>query len=284
MKIGDYFVTPLHEGHILRDGGVSFGALPKSEWSKLMVPDADNQLRFSLAYFLVQGHGKNILIDAGIGEKLSAVDEKALGVTRLATTDDLLGHHGLKRDDIDMIIMTHLHFASAGGLTSMSKEGVLVPSFPRAAVLVQDGEWERAVHANVRTRPLYRKENFEPLLWHQKLSLIEGDTQVLPGLVTRVTGGHTKMHQIVAIESQGEGAIFWGDLIPTVKHIELNAITALDLYPLGSLEMKARWLTHAIENHWVSFFSRDPQIAAAQLSGSVRGDDGVSYDALLVLG
>lgn len=281
MKIGAYFVTPLFEGTILRDGGVAFGVIPRAEWSVIMPPDAQNQVRFSLTYFLVQGHGKNILIDSGIGEKLSAVEERGLGVTRMARTDDILGHHGLKREDIDFVVMTHLHFGSAGGLTLMSREGGLVPAFPKARIIVQEGEWERAVHANIRTRPLYRKEDFEPLLWHQCLELLDSDEQLMPGLWVRVTGGHTKFHQIVVIESEGEGAVFWGDLIPSVHHLNLNAISAQDLYPLRSVEMKAEWLTRAIQHHWVSFFSRDPKVAAAQLSGSVRGEDGVTFDALL---
>ena len=86
------------------------------------------------------------------------------------------------------------------------------------------------------------------------------------------------MHQIVVIDSQGEGGIFWGDLIPSLFHIPLNAISALDIYPLRSMELKAEWLDRAIAGQWVSFFSRDPKVAAALLSGKVRGDDGIGYE------
>jgi glyoxylase-like metal-dependent hydrolase (beta-lactamase superfamily II) len=281
VKIGAYFVTPLCEGSLYLDGGAMFGLLPRPEWSKLMAPDADNRVKLALTHFLVQGHGKNVLIDAGIGEKLSTAESQQVGITRAVSTDALLAHHDLKREDIDLVITTHLHYSSAGGLTRMSAEGGLVPSYPNARVVIQEGEWERAIHANVRTRPLYRKEDFEPLLWHQCIELVDSDEQLMPGLHVRITGGHTKYHQIVVLDSESEGAVFWGDLIPTIHHVPLNTISAYDLYPLQSMEKKAEWLTRSVEQHWVAFLSRDPKVAAAQLSGAVRGEGGVELDALL---
>ena len=273
MKIGDYFVVPFIEGTIIRDGGVSFGALPLSEWSRLMTPDDENGVQFGLRFFLVQGHGRNVLIDAGIGDKWGDIELRRERSDRTANLDALLNGVGLSPEDIDIVVATHLHFASAGGLTRLNDEGVLEPTFPKARVVIQNGEWERAIHTNLRTRGLYTKEDYEPLLWHQRTELIEGDYQLLPGLHVRVTGGHTKFHQIVVIDSEGEGAVFWGDLIPSTFHLPLNAISALDLYPLRTMEQKAEWLHRAIDGGWVSFFSRDPEVAAAQVNGNLKSGD-----------
>ena len=281
MKIGSYFVLPLHEGSLLRDGGVTFGVMPKTEWSKSISADESNRVRLGLTYFLVQGRGHNVLIDVGVGDKNTPEQEEAKGICREAGADRLLAAYELEREDIDTIILTHLHFGAAGGLTRLNDEGALEPAYPNARIVIQNGEWERAIHTNLRTKSLYNKEDYEPLLWHGNLDLVDGDAEVLPDITVHVTGGHTKAHQIAVIQSEGEGGVFWGDLIPSVYHLPLNAISALDLYPLVSMEKRAEWLDIAIKRDWVSFFGRDPDVAAAQLRGDVRSPEGVEFDALL---
>lgn len=270
MKIGDYVILPCNEGTLHFDGGISFGAIPRTVWSRIMEPDEDNRVAFGNCFFLVQGQGRNVLVDTGIGTKLSEEQLRARRYERDATADELLESAGLVREDIHHIVLTHLHYASAGNLTFIDDDGVLQPTFPNAVVLVQQGEWEKGIHSNIRTRALYHKEDFEPLLWHQKLELVDGDREVLPGLWLRKTGGHTEDHQIVVIESGDEGAIFWGDLIPSTHHLYLNAISAHDLEPMLTMERKAEWLEKAIRGGWVHFFSRDPEIAAGLVKGDVR--------------
>lgn len=281
LKIGDYFVTPLVEGTVKRDGGVAFGLLPRSIWSGFAESDSENMVTFSLTSFLLQGLGKNILIDTGVGTKLGPEGEALLEIHRTDLIDAMLEDVDLKAADIDMVILTHLHTTAAGGLTRLDDDRVLVPAYPNARVVVQEGEWERAVHANLRTRQFINKEDFEPLLWHQVLDLVEGDTEILPGLHLEVTGGHTKMHQVVRLESQGEGAIFWGGLVPSVHYFDLNTIAADDLYPLRSMERKAELLDSAIEAGWVHFLAHDPEFSAVLVFGDLRGGEGVSFEALL---
>lgn len=281
MKIGAYFVVPLYQGAMARDGGIAFGTIPKSEWAKFAAPDRANNILLGISFFLVQGHGMNILVDAGVGDKRSGESLKEFGVDVRKTTEELLVEVGLTRSDIHIVVLTHLHSASAGGLTRMSEDGAVEPTFPEARVVVQNGEWERAIHTNLRTKRLYSKEDYEVLLWNQKLDLIEGVAEVAPGLYARETGGHTKSHQIVAIESQGEGAIFWGDLIPTLSHLRLDAISALDLYPLSTMEQKAELMDKAVGQRWVSFFSRDPAVAAATLTGDARSARGIHAETLI---
>ncbi len=281
MRIGAYFVVPLFEGQILRDGGVTFGAIPKAQWTTLATPNEQNLITMGLCSFLVQGHGVNILVDTGIGSKLSSDFESKEGILRRAHLEELLAQVDISFADIDVVVVTHLHFASAGGLTRMNEEGALEPSFPKARIVVQKDEWEHGIHTNLRTRRLYNKENYEALLWHQQLELIEGDVQLFPGFWVRLTGGHTEHHQIVQIESEDEGAIFFGDLIPSVNHLPLNVISSLDSFPMTTMDKKAEWLNVCIKNHWVAFFSHDEAVAGAQITGSIRGPEGLTIDTLL---
>lgn len=279
MKIGDYFVLPLSEGRLTCDGGVVFGTMPKSAWSRLIPADEDNSIQMSLTGFLVQGKGHNILVDPGIGDKRDDEALAAMGVDLSVAMDVLLENLGLTRGDIDAVVLSDLDVSRAGALTRMNADGALVPGFPGARVVVQNGEWERAIHANLRTRDRYNKEDFESLLWHQSLNLVDGDNEVIPGLSGHVTGGPTKFHQVLVLQSEGEGGIFWGDLIPTVHHVALNTISARDLYPLRSMEQKAEWLSRAVEKQWVSFFSRDPSLCAALVTGDIRA--GVNVKPLI---
>ena len=68
-----------------------------------------------------------------------------------------------------------------------------------------------------------------------------------PGVRVRRTGGHTRFHQIVYLESGGKTAVFAADLIPTTAHVDVPWIMAYDLYPMETLEFKRAFVKEAIE-------------------------------------
>jgi glyoxylase-like metal-dependent hydrolase (beta-lactamase superfamily II) len=92
----------------------------------------------------------------------------------------------------------------------------------------------------------------------------------MPGVRVRRTGGHTRWHQIVYLESGGQTAVFAADLIPTTAHVDVPWIMGYDLYPMETLEFKRAFVREAIEREYVIFFEHDPHIAA----GHIRERDG----------
>jgi len=90
----------------------------------------------------------------------------------------------------------------------------------------------------------------------------------MPGVRVRRTGGHTRWHHIVYIESEGRSAVFTADLIPTTAHVDLPWIMGYDLFPMETLEFKRAFLREAIEREYIIFFEHDPKIAA----GVIRED------------
>lgn len=264
MQFGDLTLTPLFDGMFRLDGGAMFGVVPKPLWEKRAPADDRNRIRLGLRPLLVEGE-KRLLIDAGIGDKMDAKSVDIYAIDRSRNLDHSLADAGVSRHSIDIVLASHLHFDHAGGFTTRDASGRLVPAFPRARYIVRTAEWDDAAHAHERNRASYLKENFVPLADAGVLDLKAGDVEIMPGVRVVRTGGHTRHHQIVVIESRDETAVFAADLIPTAAHIDEAWIMGYDLYPMETLQFKRSFIREAIEREYLIFFEHDPDIAAGYI-------------------
>lgn len=271
MKLGNFDIIPLTDGQFRLDGGAMFGVVPRVLWERCCPADELNRVQLGLAPLLIRAHGKNILVDTGLGSKNDDKFKKMFAVERKVTLLDSLSQFDLVPDDIHFVINTHLHFDHAGGNTCLDEQGQTVPAFPHAKYFVQQGEYDDAVRSNERTKVSYRRENFTPLMHCNQWEFLEGDTELLPGLSVMVTGGHTEHHQIVKIESEGKVALYLGDLIPTVSHLPLPYIMGYDLFPLQTLESKRWLLDQAYEEEWLLVFEHDPKISMGYVKKDIEG-------------
>jgi glyoxylase-like metal-dependent hydrolase (beta-lactamase superfamily II) len=264
MQFGDLTLTPLWDGSFRLDGGAMFGVVPKPLWEKRAPADEKNRIRLGLRPLLVQGE-KTLLVDAGIGGKMDAKSVEIYAIDRSRNLDHSLADVGISRDAVDIVLASHLHFDHAGGFTAHDSAGALVPAFPRARYVVRTAEWDDAAHPHERNRASYLRENFVPLADAGVLDLVAGDAVVMPGVRVVRTGGHTRHHQIVVIESRDETAVFTADLIPTTAHVDEPWIMAYDLYPMQTLEFKRTFVREAIEREYLIFFEHDPDVAAGYI-------------------
>ena len=269
MQLGDLTLTPLWDGSFRLDGGAMFGVVPKPLWEKRAPADERNRIRLGLRPLLVRGEtvqgDRTILIDAGIGGKMDAKSVEIYAIDRSRNLDDSLADAGVSRAAIDIVLATHLHFDHAGGFTTRDASGALVPAFPRARYIVRTAEWDDAAHAHERNRASYLKENFVPLADAGVLDLVAGDEVIIPGVRVVRTGGHTKHHQIVVMESGGETAVFAADLMPTTAHVDEVWIMGYDLYPMETLAFKRTFVREAIDREYLIFFEHDPDVAAGYI-------------------
>jgi glyoxylase-like metal-dependent hydrolase (beta-lactamase superfamily II) len=218
-------------------------------------------------------HGDGlVLIDTALGNKEDAkfldiygIDNQGLeGATQL---EDALASAGFLPRDVKWVINTHLHFDHAGGNTTMDPDlendprRHVRPTFPNATYVVQQGELEFARHTNERTRASYLPHNFEPIAAAHRWKLLNGDSEVLPGISVRLTPGHVPFHQAVLLQDRGESALFVGDLFPTTAHLPLPWIMGYDLEPLRTLESKRAILDQAVAGGWRLVFEHDPRVA-----------------------
>lgn len=266
MKFGRFEIYPVTDGYIYLDGGAVFGVVPRILWEKIYAPDEKNRIQLSLCCPLIVTKKYNILIDTGVGTKHREKFCQIYGIDKKSNLLESLYRFGYQPKSIDLVINTHLHFDHAGGNTTFNEKGEIVPTFPKAKYFIQKGEMEVALNPNERTKASYLAEDFLPLSDPEYLNLVNDETiEVDKGVSLMRIGGHTRHHQCVKIESEGQVAFFLADLVPTVAHVHYPYITGYDLFPLETLENKKMILKQAFEEHWLLIFQHDPKVRMGYL-------------------
>ena len=266
--LGNFELTVVSDGTYFLDGGAFFGVVPKTMWSKKAPPDEQNRLDAGLNSLLIRTGDKNILVETGIGNKLS--DRLVQIYKQPAKLLDNLHAAGVAPEDIDIVINTHLHFDHCGWNTVRRGDQV-VATFPNAKYYVQEQEWEHGRLQLERDAISYMSPNYDPLLETGQMVLLNGDLELSPGVSVRVFPGHTANMQAVIIESAGKKACYISDLIPTTHHIDIAWGMAFDLYPLDTLYNKKKFHAEAVKENWLVLFTHDPKVPMAYIE---RTEDG----------
>jgi len=241
-----------------------FGIVPKALWGKMVKVDKENRIEVGMNCILIEIGKEKILVDTGIGDKLSPKKRMIYGLEGKNILGESLAKIGVKERDITRVIPTHLHLDHSGGATKFQREEV-VPAFENAIYYVQAGEYRRANSPNELSRATYLKENFVPLEEKGKLKLLDGDMEIISGVKVEVTKGHTPFHQIVVVESEGERFGFFGDLIPTQWNLRLPYIPAYDMAPEETLMVKKQIIKRCLDEKWKVAFPHDPELGICHL-------------------
>ncbi len=273
MKLGDVRLHIVSDGTYWEDGGGLFGLVPKALWEKVRAPDERNRLPFQLRCLLVETPEQRVLVDTGYGDKLSEKERGFVSLTGERRLFHSLEKLGIGPGDVDLVINTHLHGDHCGGNTRVDEDGEAVASFPEATYCVQRLELADASFPNERTRGTYHAENFQPLQQSGQLRVLWGNTRLTPEIRVIITPGHTRAHQCVVVESQGETAVFLGDLASWPIHMERLAwVPAYDLEPMVSIETKRSLAHWAIEKKALLIFEHHPEVTAGYLHPTERPD------------
>ena len=268
MTLGDFELTILSDGLYHNDGGALFGVIPKVMWEKRAAPDEQNRIPMGTNSLLVRTGESNVLIDTGIGSKLS---DKRRAIydhePRLLTS---FAEAGVAPDEIDIVINTHLHFDHCGWNTYY-KDGKAVPTFPRATYFVQEGELQHAHEQHERDRVSYMTDNYDALVTSGQMKLLKGDMEVAPGVSVKVYPGHTRDLQAVILRSGEQVACYPSDLVCDTNHLEPMWVLGYDLYPLETIDNKHRFYDVAIPENWLVVFTHDDRTPWAYLARSEKG-------------
>jgi glyoxylase-like metal-dependent hydrolase (beta-lactamase superfamily II) len=271
--LGDFELTVVSDGTYFLDGGGFFGVVPKSLWSKKVAADDQNRVAAGLNSLLVRTGEKNVLIETGIGNKLS---EKMVRIyTQPAKLLENLYSAGIAPEDIDIVINTHLHFDHCGWNT-VRQDGKIAPTFPRAKYYAPEGEWQYARHPSERDAISFISENYDPLVESGQMTLLKGGEEIVPGVLVKTFPGHTADMQAVIVRSGGQTACYTSDLIPTSAHIDLTWGMAFDLYPLQTIESKKRYYSEATPERWLTVFTHDDQVPWGFVEKGEKGKLGLA--------
>jgi len=291
MTLGDFELTIFSDGTYPLDGGAFFGVIPKVMWSRRVPADEKNYVTAGLNSLLVRTGKKNVLIETGMGNKLSDRMIKIYG--QPAKLLDNLAAAGIAPENIDVVINSHLHFDHCGWNTVRDRSGNVVPTFPRAKYYAPEGEWQYARQPSERDAISYISDNYDPLVASGQMTLLNGGEEIVPGISVRTFPGHTAHMQGIVVRgnpsplpalSEGEDtrtgrprvsnvptACYISDLMPTTAHINLAWGMSFDLYPLQTVESKKQYYSESIPEGWLTVFTHDPKVPWACIGKDEAG-------------
>lgn len=259
MQFGNFKLSIIRECRFKLDGGAMFGVVPKTLWNKLSPADEHNRIALACNLLLIDTPNGRVLVETGMGPRWTDKEKERFEIELLVDHAHALKDVGFRNDDIDAVLISHMHFDHIGGAV-LERDGKLVPAYPKAKVYVQKGEYALASSVNNRGKASYRADDYKPLEQHGMLSIIDGDTEVMPGIWTRVTGGHTSHHQVVTFESDGQKGVYFADIVPTKSHISPPWVMGYDHYPLVSCDVKDEWLSRAARENWLVVFDHEIEV------------------------
>jgi glyoxylase-like metal-dependent hydrolase (beta-lactamase superfamily II) len=273
--LGDFELSIFTDGTYRADGGAMFGVVPKVMWEKKAPADAQNRIVLALNSLLIRTGEHNVLVDTGIGPKLSE-KRRRLNENRPQLTDNLRAG-GVDPEEIDIVINTHLHFDHCGWNTYL-ENGQVKPTFPKARYYVHAGEVEHGHLQLERDRISYISENYDPLIASGHMHPLHADGEIVPGISVKGYPGHTRNMLAVMVRSGGRTACYISDLVPMLSHLKPTWVMGFDLYPLETIENRKKFYQEALRGNWLVAFTHEPHTPMVFLD---RGEEGeiVARDA-----
>ncbi len=272
MKIGNYKLHSIQTGLLRLDGGAMFGVVPKPLWSKTNPADSNNRIDMCMRSLLLVSGDKRIIIDNGVGYKMSEKLNNIYGVDHSKfTLEHELTKHGVSTDDITDVIMTHLHFDHAGGSTKFDENGELKLTFPNAVHHLQKKHWEWGENPSERDKASFMPENYNLIKEKGMLKLYDGYVKFDEEISLHTVNGHTPSMQLVKIKDDHNTMLFTADLFPTTTHIQLAYIMGYDLFPLTTLDEKKKFLPQIVKENWLLFFEHDAFTETCRVQQTDKG-------------
>ncbi len=228
------------------DGGAMFGNAPRVVWSQWIEPDSLGRIPLQCRSMLVECDNHRILCETGIGAFFEPALRERYGVEEsehklLVNLKSL----GLCEDDIDYVILSHLHFDHAGGLLAPFDEANPTRKrllFPKAKYVVGKIALARAESPHPRDRASFIPELGPMLRASSRLIVVDGDSHpdVLPERISFwFTHGHTPGHMHTTVHGDSSDITFAGDLVPGRAWVHLPITMGYDRYAEQVIDEKA---------------------------------------------
>lgn len=300
----------LRAGTFRLDGGSMFGLVPRSVWSKSVPTDERSRITVQHNCLLLwadqPGPRQYVLIETGTGDKL---DAKSKDIFALEDRSILtaLAEAGADPSEVKSVVVSHLHFDHAGGLTRLPRAGEtpewtgpgsageisVVRTFPNARVFTQQREWSDALaNRSVMTRTYFR-DHLEPI--RGQLALIDSPrpfvtgytpdrderpfaplalrgTACIPGVRVFLAPGHTWGQQgVMFTDVAGRQVVFTPDVMPTAAHVGAAYSLGYDVEPYTSMVTRGWLLAEAVEGGLLLVLDHEPNTPLVRVRANAKG-------------
>lgn len=278
-QLGDFELTVCTDGTYKLDGGAMFGVVPKPLWEKRAAADDQNRILLGLNTVVVRTGKQTVLIETGIGNKQSAKMRAILCNQELLPRS--LAAAGIRPEEVDVVINTHLHFDHCGWNTTLHDDGSVTPTFPNARYFAHRGEVEHGHLQLDRDRVSYLSPNYDPLIQSGQMTLLDTERirtnpEICHGISVELFPGHTAQLMAIHIESKAPGgavehACYISDLVPTSAHLDPTWVMGYDLDPVETIAQRKRFYERAIPENWLVLFTHDHETPMARISLNEKG-------------
>jgi len=250
-------ITLLRAGEFRLDAGCMFGMIPRVVWTRWLDPDEHNRMPLQQNCLLLESEERRVVVEVGIGDKFGE-KERSMYAMEDRAIHDALAEIDCDPADVNAVIVTHLHFDHAGGLTRLGDGGRPVLTFPNAEIIVQRQEWEDAIANKSTMNKTYLREHLTDEV-AERVRLVDGEEEVLPDIGVLPMPGHTWGQQGVRIrDANGRVVVFVPDVMPTRHHARPTSNLAYDVEPYTSMLSRTKLLERAADEDWTLVLDHEP--------------------------